>query len=66
MPNCTEHEDCDLVCAVCGSYYCGGREEGNHPDSHADHPKDPWIHIPRPDMPDDPEAYYNERAEEML
>ena len=66
MPNCKEHEDCDLVCSECGSYYCQS-------DSH-DTPL--WLHrlkwgrrhpVPTPpydDMPDDIEAYRNERAEE--
>ena len=54
MPNCKEHEDCDLVCTCPAGYYC--REPAH---------KDIWLHIPCPDMPNDPEEYYNRRAEEM-
>jgi len=55
MPNCKEHEGCDLVCSECGSYYC---QSDSHDSFY-------WIHVRRPDMPDDIEAYRNERAEEM-
>ena len=55
MPNCKEHADCDLVCSVCGSYYCQYGHEGFH-----------WIHVRRPDMPDDIEDYRNERAERLF
>ena len=55
MPNCEEHEDCDLVCSECGSYYC---QSGSHEAFY-------WVHKLRQEMPDDPEAYYNFRAEEM-
>lgn len=54
MPNCKEHEDCDLICAMCGSYYCQDKLHGQN-----------WQHVPRLDMPDDIEAYRNEKAEEM-
>ena len=55
MPNCNEHQDCDLVCSVCGGDSCKS-------DSHcAWH----WVHKRRQDMPDDIEAYRNERAERM-
>jgi len=59
MPNCKEHANCDLVCEVCGSYYCSGDHLGYY-----------FRHVPHEhpadDMPDDREAYYNERAEQML
>ena len=65
MPNCQEHEDCDLVCSECGSYYC----QGTHRDAVDSRLSlihfPPWRHVHRPDMPDDIEAYRNERAEEM-
>jgi len=55
MPNCKEHENCDLICSECGSYYC---QSDSHNSFH-------WVHVPHPDMPDDSEEYYNRRAEEM-
>ena len=80
MPNCQEHEDCDLVCSTCGSYYCLLPAHGFYDTPF--HQR--WLHAarldkhhnnaiptvqldPRPpdDMPDDIEAYHNERAEEM-
>lgn len=62
MPNCKEHEDCDLVCSVCGDYYC----LPNAHDSYHWPFYQRWRHVPRQetnDMPDDQEAYYNDRAE---
>ena len=69
MPNCKVHEECDLVCPW-DSDYC-------HTESH----EEQWMHVSshryRPihemralgllpdDMPEDREAYYNERAERM-
>ena len=55
MPNCKEHADCDLVCSEHG-YYC---------NSEQCEVVDNWRHRRRQDMPDDIEAYRNERAEEM-
>ena len=52
MPRCHEHIDCDLVCSECGDYHC---QTGHDAD---------WVHVQHQDMPDDPEAYYNERAEQ--
>ena len=64
MPNCKKHEYCDLVCPWDG-YYCSNEAHRWH-----------WEHVPDPhhrhsaprayfdDMPDDIEAYRNERAEE--
>jgi hypothetical protein len=50
MPKCKEHEFCDLLCKH--GYYCRRKDCR-------------FVHQPWPDMPDDPEAYYNERAEKM-
>ena len=59
MPNCKKHEDCDLVCSTCGDYYCLVTTHFPHVER-----KDRWVHIRRQDMPDDIEAYRNERAKE--
>jgi len=58
MPNCNEHhENCVLRCSCLSGYYC-------HDQTHEKEGR--WKHVPQPDMPDDPEAYRNERAEQML
>ena len=61
MPNCPEHKDCDLVCRQCGDYYCPPTAH----DSYHVPFYERWIHVRRQDMPDDIEAYRNERAEEQ-
>ena len=62
--NCDQHDHCTLQCGECRSYEC----------QDVDHRWSPWLHrrdweaIIRQavdDMPDDREAYYNERAERM-
>ena len=63
--NCDQHERCTLQCAECRSYECDD----------AAHRVLPWLHrrdweaiirqAVSDDMPDDREAYYNERAERM-
>ena len=53
MPRCHEHVDCDLICSECGKDYC---QSDSHDSFH-------WVHVRRQDMPDDPEEYYNDRAE---
>ena len=73
MPNCKTHPDCDLICSECGSYYCQSDSHDsvywfhvnrfNH--SYNSDLKTPKIETPLDDMPDDREAYYNERAERM-
>jgi len=41
MPNCQEHDCCDLLCALCGDYYCRAEE----------HRGSGWIHRPWPSTP---------------
>lgn len=53
MPNCQAHDDCDLVCTCPRGYYCQEEHAGQ------------WRHERRPDMPDDLDEFYNERAERM-
>lgn len=64
MPNCKQHEDCDLVCPWDGYYY--------HNEAH----KWRWRHVHidgfeatrrmvEHDMPDDRDEFFNERAERM-
>ena len=67
MPNCKKHEDCDLVCPWDG-YYCSNKSH----EWHWRHVRDlnhghlaPRQYMGQDDMPDDIEAYRNERAEEM-
>jgi len=64
MPDCKEHEDCDLVCSECGSYYCDTKARG-HTGGWVHQPEFAYVTIPFDDMPNDPEEYYNERAEKM-
>ena len=67
MPNvCDQHDHCTLQCAECRSYEC--QDQGSHRELPWLHRRD-WTAIAMPgladDMPDDREAYYNERAESM-
>jgi hypothetical protein len=63
---CDQHYRCTLQCASCRSYEC--QDVGSHRELPWLHRRD-WEEIIRQavsdDMPDDREAYYNERAERM-
>lgn len=68
MPNCKQHRDCDLVCPWDG-YYCHNeahewawRHVGRYQRRY-ETMRQVWESAALDDMPDDPEAYYNERAE---
>jgi len=62
---CDQHAHCTLQCAECQSYEC---QDVGHRDLPWLHRRD-WTAIAisglADDMPDDREAYYNERAERM-
>lgn len=68
--DCTIHQHCTLQCSECRSYNC---QDDSHRELPYLHRRD-WLAIAQrlnatadsaDDMPDDREAYYNERAERM-
>ena len=68
MPNCQQHEDCDLVCPLdLDGYYCHNQAHEwrwNHV-AHYQRRYEAMRQAWEDDALGDPEAYYNERAEEM-